>query len=771
MNDNGDLTAELILTADPSDAIKGIERVNTGQKELVEGVDALARAQKSANEVLSQYGKQLSVIPFDVIDDANKALERQGDLLRANANIDTLPFDEVTPRRQRSAAGGAGDGKGSDRDLLRDEFGDASSGLSALSGALSAVGAESAATATQFASDLTGGLEYIKVLGSSVAAIALQAAPFLVVGGGVALLLSEITRQEQARADAIKTSAAAITNAVTQQVQVSQLIAAGETDAVQARLKAAKDEMDLQGEVIRASADKKAALEAEFDALLENTRAGKISEQEYVSRGAVLQREIDANAKVIEDATPLYQDATAKFDSLSIAVNTSGFEAAEAANQIDELTEKQRSYRDSVDAALQSVEQYTAQIDELNNSFATSNTRTAVTNILQSVFDATEASITAAEKAEDALTAQGEREDAYYKRINEIQQQSNQKAVDTATAITELQDQARDDEVKAVDTFNKRIAQIEADARRKRAEAEQGMSDARLNFDVLAFKKASEAFDKADIKEDKGKRRAQREFDDEKTERDKALAERIAALNTELEVFQANTKTRLDTEQAAFEESERKLIEREEQLEQRAEDRAERRDAFEEQLGNLRQQWAADDHDKRIDQLKVQRTAAEGNYQAELKNLDQVTGAIHKQKEATDEMVTSVGDFLNIVGTTLDTLKDPFKPLPSEVGTAPAPISRDSGGTGIAGQPYLIGKGAQPELFIPQTNGAFYPNAGGRGGSPSVTVIVTGNNVGGAVSQSELEAFGLGVYKYVDLSQIETIDVVGMAINNKSRVT
>lgn len=46
--------------------------------------------------------------------------------------------------------------------------------------------------------------------------------------------------------------------------------------------------------------------------------------------------------------------------------------------------------------------------------------------------------------------------------------------------------------------------------------------------------------------------------------------------------------------------------------------------------------------------------------------------------------------------------------------------SRDSGGQGIAGMPYLIGAGAQPELFIPQTNGQFIPNAdelmgGGKG--------------------------------------------------------
>lgn len=35
--------------------------------------------------------------------------------------------------------------------------------------------------------------------------------------------------------------------------------------------------------------------------------------------------------------------------------------------------------------------------------------------------------------------------------------------------------------------------------------------------------------------------------------------------------------------------------------------------------------------------------------------------------------------------------------------------SRDAGGSGVPGESYLIGRGAQPELFVPQTAGAFYP--------------------------------------------------------------
>lgn len=48
---------------------------------------------------------------------------------------------------------------------------------------------------------------------------------------------------------------------------------------------------------------------------------------------------------------------------------------------------------------------------------------------------------------------------------------------------------------------------------------------------------------------------------------------------------------------------------------------------------------------------------------------------------------------------------------------------RDSGGPGQAGQPVMIGKGAQPELFVPSTAGNFYP-AGSYGGGPDTLHVI-----------------------------------------------
>ena len=61
---------------------------------------------------------------------------------------------------------------------------------------------------------------------------------------------------------------------------------------------------------------------------------------------------------------------------------------------------------------------------------------------------------------------------------------------------------------------------------------------------------------------------------------------------------------------------------------------------------------------------------------------------------------------------------------------------RDNGGSGIAGQMYMIGKGAQPEAFIPNTNGTFVPNADKKMGG--VVYNITINNPKGEPAESSI---------------------------------
>ena len=66
--------------------------------------------------------------------------------------------------------------------------------------------------------------------------------------------------------------------------------------------------------------------------------------------------------------------------------------------------------------------------------------------------------------------------------------------------------------------------------------------------------------------------------------------------------------------------------------------------------------------------------------------------------------------------------------------------TRDAGGMGIAGTPYLIGSGAQPEIFIPSTDGNFIPNADKKMGSNKNVNIVINNPKGQTSEQSMSKA-------------------------------
>lgn len=74
--------------------------------------------------------------------------------------------------------------------------------------------------------------------------------------------------------------------------------------------------------------------------------------------------------------------------------------------------------------------------------------------------------------------------------------------------------------------------------------------------------------------------------------------------------------------------------------------------------------------------------------------------------------------------------QDPFGPVQFAA-------LRDSGGRGMAGQSYAIGTGAQPELFVPDTAGTFYPRDQWQGGgAPQITINVPITATSGTVSEA-----------------------------------
>lgn len=69
-------------------------------------------------------------------------------------------------------------------------------------------------------------------------------------------------------------------------------------------------------------------------------------------------------------------------------------------------------------------------------------------------------------------------------------------------------------------------------------------------------------------------------------------------------------------------------------------------------------------------------------------------------------------------------------------------IVRDFGGPVRAGQPVMIGRGAQPELFVPNQSGTMYPNADQMGGPQTVNYITIDVPAGGFGSQEEANEAG-----------------------------
>ena len=65
----------------------------------------------------------------------------------------------------------------------------------------------------------------------------------------------------------------------------------------------------------------------------------------------------------------------------------------------------------------------------------------------------------------------------------------------------------------------------------------------------------------------------------------------------------------------------------------------------------------------------------------------------------------------------------PLGPILNAISATAGAATRDIGGMGFAGQAYSIGTGAQPEMFVPSSNGHFIPNAGAEGGDTYNIVV------------------------------------------------
>lgn len=92
------------------------------------------------------------------------------------------------------------------------------------------------------------------------------------------------------------------------------------------------------------------------------------------------------------------------------------------------------------------------------------------------------------------------------------------------------------------------------------------------------------------------------------------------------------------------------------------------------------------------------------------------------------------------------TVPPQWQPAPGTAGGISLVPLRDRGGWGAAGQSYLIGTGAQPELFTPRAAGAFTPVGGYGGGDVTVPVYVGGELLTTVVARANQRRADRGGY-------------------------
>lgn len=113
----------------------------------------------------------------------------------------------------------------------------------------------------------------------------------------------------------------------------------------------------------------------------------------------------------------------------------------------------------------------------------------------------------------------------------------------------------------------------------------------------------------------------------------------------------------------------------------------------------------------------------------ENKRADALVASFAQTQPTMEQTLATMQDIAGYNGTSVDFGVN-FSTTGSVPGLPPTDVrtsgggarGRDSGGAGVAGQAYMIGTGAQPEVFVPNTNGAFIPNAGGMGATYNITI-------------------------------------------------
>jgi hypothetical protein len=704
-------------------------------------------------------------------------------------------------RAGRAGSRSGGSSGGNERDLFKDDFGDASTGFGALGSAINSIAGSGAGEAAAVLGDVLGFLEYLPALAMSLSGIGLVAGPALIAGIGALGLAFKQAADQAEIANAAAERFFANRNAI------NELLNSGMTkEDAEKRLAELRREEDAKtrliedGAKIREMTFAEAQRQAtEVDGILGDLSA-RLTTATFTIGGGFSKFE-----EGVEGAKGELVDIQAEINALEAGLERGIFAANQTTLAIEELTQKQEQYEDSLKSAGDQVDLYSQQIEDLNTSFEKAKTRATASDVAKTIEDIAESIIAANEKTEDAEIAEEERKDAHLARmaqiensgnekIEDLKDQSKQREIDTQEKITELEADFDKQESKAREEFRRDQLDKEREFRQRQAdidrEFKQKQSDARLNFDVQSFLAAQREKDDAERELQRDRNANNRESNRFEVEREEAritLDERIQGLRDELAEFQVNQQLKIDTEKLAiqerldaetlaYDEAERKITEREERLEARAEARAERQEAREDRRAEALEIQREADHQDQVNRLIELRDTAQENYDAQLKAVDQTKLSIDKLSEAADtfnsivENSTGLSWLLNRGGNDVTPSNNPgvnqLPDTPLDTGFPSLPPPPPPGDSRLM-NPLSLARRS------PLANPAAFANrgAGGNRGGVTVQVTVSGNNFGRVATPDDIQQLASEVAARIDLSQVETIDAVGAAIGNKSRVT
>lgn len=118
-------------------------------------------------------------------------------------------------------------------------------------------------------------------------------------------------------------------------------------------------------------------------------------------------------------------------------------------------------------------------------------------------------------------------------------------------------------------------------------------------------------------------------------------------------------------------------------------------------------------------------------------SVDSATLSLMRMAEQAQRTASAVGSIPPVGGTPAKAFSKGGKQQPMAVPAG----SRDSGGRGYAGNAYMIGVGAQPEMFIPDTNGTFIPNADKKAAAGGNVYNVVINNPKREATEESMRKF------------------------------